>query len=442
MIKINKTYRPSWTTDARYRTLVGGAGSGKSVNVAQRMINTAGSLENARVLTVRKVAKTCRHSTFQLYKDVLKANNRRSHVAIREQPMEIHFDGGGSILHAGLDDEQKLKSISGITHIWVEEATELDFPESDQDEADLAQLDLRLRGVPNKLDPNISLSFNPVDDAGDIYEYLGISNEDVPYRDWVELNGVYVQHTTQEDNPWIGEDYMQAFERLDGSMRTIYVEGKMARSDDPDQVIPYKYVQRAKDLEPESGPRFLGVDVARFGSDKTVFAEVEGNAATNFEQFDALDTSRISTLIKQHQEDTGITWNHIGVDAVGVGAGVVDQLPAQVVSVKAGESAVQYKEGSSQYDFYNLRSQLWWVIRESLKDYRLALPDPPSGLVEDLCAPRYDFRGKKMQVRVEPKDDIKSRLGRSPDYADALGIGWGLTQLTLSKSPSIGFVSV
>ena len=120
MLKINKTYRPGRKSDSRYRVLVGGAGSGKSVNIAQRMINTAGSHENARVLTIRKVARTCRHSTFQLYKDVLNATNRRSAVSIKEQPMEIHFDGGGSILQAGLDAEQKLKSISGITHIWVE----------------------------------------------------------------------------------------------------------------------------------------------------------------------------------------------------------------------------------------------------------------------------------------------------------------------------------
>lgn len=438
MIKINKIYRPSWTTGSRYRVLVGGAGSGKSVNTAQRMINTAGSNENARVLTIRKVARTCRHSTFQLYKDVLSATNRRSDVHIREQPMEMHFSGGGSILHAGLDDEQKLKSISGITHIWVEEATELDFPDNDREEADLAQLDLRLRGVPEDLDPNITLTFNPVVDAGSIYEYLNISVEDVPYRDWAEIDGVYVQHTTQEDNPWIGDDYMEAFERLDGSMYTIYVEGKMARSDDPDQVIPYKYVQRGKDLEPEPGPRYLGVDVARFGSDKTVFAEVEGNAATGFEQHDALDTSRISTLTKQRQKETGIPWNHIGVDAVGIGAGVVDQLPREVTSVKAGASPATYREGESQYDFYNLRSQLWWVLREALKDYRLALPDPPSSLVEDLCAPRYDFRGKKMEVRVEPKEDIKGRLGRSTDYADALGIGWGMQELILDDSAKAG----
>jgi len=440
MLKINKTYRPSWQSDCRYRVLVGGAGSGKSVNVAQRMINTAGSHEKARVLTIRKVGRTCRQSTFALYKDVLKATKRWTEVSIRKQPMEIHFDGGGSILHAGLDDEQKLKSISGITHIWVEEATQMDFPEQDDEEDDLAQLDLRLRGVPTRLDPNITLSFNPVKDAGDIYEHLGISTEDVPHRDWAELNGVYVQHTTQADNPWVGKDYMEAFERLDGSMRKIYVEGKMARSDDPDQVIPYKYVQQGKDLEPEGGTQTLGVDVARFGSDDTVLCCMEGNAATGFDSHSGLDTSRIATVVQDTVKDRGIQWPNVGVDAVGVGAGVVDQLPGGV-PVKAGSSPKPYQEGDSQYDFYNLRSQLWWALREALKDYRLALPDPPADLVEDLCAPRYDFRGKKKEVRVEPKEDIKSRLGRSPDYADALGIGWGLKELVLQdSSPSMVIV--
>jgi len=433
MLKINKTYRPSWQSDCRYRVLVGGAGSGKSVNVAQRMINTAGSYEKARVLTIRKVGRTCRQSTFALYKDVLKATNRWPEVSVRKRAMEIHFDGGGSILHAGLDDEQKLKSISGITHIWVEEATQMDFPEQDGEEADLAQLDLRLRGVPQGLDPNVSLTFNPVKDAADIYGYLGISAEDVPHRSWAEKNGVYVQHTTQADNPWISDDYMEAFERLDGSMRKIYVEGKMARSDDPDQVIPYKYVQQGKDLKPEGGTQTLGVDVARFGSDDTVLCRVEGNAAVDFDSHSGLDTSRIATVVQGAVNDHGIHWPNVGVDAVGIGAGVVDQLPGGV-PVKAGSSPKPYQEGNSQYDFYNLRSQLWWALREALKDYRLALPDPPADLVEDLCAPRYDFRGKKKEVRVEPKEDIKSRLGRSPDYADALGIGWALKELKLHNA--------
>jgi len=437
MLGINKTYRPCWRSDSRYRVLVGGAGSGKSVNVAQRLIDTAGTHENARVLTVRKVAKTCRHSTFQLYKDVLNETNRRSEVSIREQTMEIHFDGGGSILHAGLDDEQKLKSISGITHIWIEEATELDFPDQDDEEADLAQLDLRLRGVPKRLDPNITLSFNPVKDAGDIYEHLGISAEDVPHRDWAELNGVYVQHTTQADNPWVGDDYMEAFKRLDGSMRKIYVEGKMSRSDDPDQVIPYRYVKQGKDLEPESGTQALGVDVARFGSDDTVLCRVEGNAAVNFDSHSGLDTSRIATVTEQAANDHGI--DKVGIDAVGIGAGVVDQMD-QVVSVKAGSSPKPYRDRQSEYDFYNLRSQMWWTLRESLKDYRLALPDPPSKLVEGLTAPRYDFRGKKKQVRVEPKGDIKSRLGRSTDYADALGIAWALKEIALQDRPNMVIV--
>jgi len=262
----------------------------------------------------------------------------------------------------------------------------------------------------------------------------------VPHRSWAEKNGVYVQHTTQADNPWVSDDYMEAFERLDGSMRKIYVEGKMARSDDPDQVIPYKYVQQGKDLGPEGGTQTLGVDVARFGSDDTVLCRMEGNAATGFDSHSGLDTSRISTVVQGAVNDHGIHWPNVGVDAVGIGAGVVDQLPGGV-PVKAGSSPKPYQERDSQYDFYNLRSQLWWALREALKDYRLALPDPPADLVEDLCAPRYDFRGKKKEVRVEPKEDIKSRLGRSPDYADALGIGWGLKELVLQdSSPSMVIV--
>ena len=444
MKKINPVYKPYWSSTARYKLLYGGAGSSKSVTAAQKHIALAGSDDRVRILTLRKIARTCRHSTFALYKDVLKALGRYGEVSVNKNEMTIGFPGGGDIMHAGLDDVQKLKSITGVTHVWIEEATELGFPASEHDEPDLAQVDLRIRGVDQGLDPSITLTFNPTQDAADLFDYVGVSEAELPERTHKVFDdgNVYVQHTTHEDNPWVGEDYMSVFRRLGGTMQEIYEAGKLARVDDPDQVIPYSFVKQAMDLEPEEGLGYMAVDVARFGNDDTVFAYKSGNATYEIERFSGLSTNRTATIAGQRIRERALSAENVGVDAIGIGAGVVDNLHAaglNVVSIVSGAKPVGYKDNrKTELQFRNLRSQMWWVMREKLRKGECAITAEDSKrLIEDLCAPRYRLASEKT-VEVEAKDKIKERLGRSPDDGDAAVYAEALTDLVIGKQRMTG----
>lgn len=446
MRKINPVYKPYWNADSRFRLLFGGAGSSKSVTAAQYHISLAAD-PRVRVLTLRKVGKTCRHSTFQLYQDVLEALGRLDQVVINKTEMRITFPGGGEILHAGLDDVRKLKSITGVTHIWVEEATELDFPADEVEaEPDLAQIDLRLRGVDPGLKPSITCTFNPTRQAADIFDYVGVSEARLPerggqlYRD----GDVYVQHTTYEDNPWVGEDYVSVFDRLGGTMQKVYRAGQLAQVDDPDQVIPYEFVKRAVDLEPEGGMGYLGVDVARYGNDKTVLAHKQGNDTYELERHQDLSTDRTATITANHIRERSLSPNRVGVDAIGIGAGVVDNLKSvgfDVVPIVSGEKPARYQDGrDTKLSFYNLRSQMWWVMRERLRAGLCSLSTGSKQLIEDLCAPRYELAAERT-VKVEPKEKVKERIGRSPDDGDAAVYCEALTELEVGvpSMPGTGF---
>lgn len=429
----------------RYRVVYGGAGSGKSVAVAQDMIQRAGE-DGARVLTLKKVGKTCRNSTFSLYKDLLKSWNRITDVQVKEQPMEIHFPGGGTILHSGLDDEQKLKSITGITHIWIEEATDLDFPQSGSQEPDLAQVDLRLRGVAEEMHPCITLTFNPIRQARHIFDYLQVPEAELPSREDAIFGDVYVQHTTHKDNPHVGKGYVSTFTRLGGAMAAAYERGELVMIDEPDQVIPYALLKQAQDVEPTGGVQHWGVDVARFGDDKSAIARWTGNALENIDMHDGLDTSELVRTIATAMRRDSVSAAHVGVDAVGIGAGVVDGLRADgldVVEIISGGKTKprrQNREGrDDELRFKNLRSQMWWVLREALEDGGIALPYCTQSLIEDLCAPRYRISSDKT-IEVEPKRgrskswSIAHRLGRSPDEGDAAVYGHAMRELILPES--------
>jgi len=95
----------------------------------------------------------------------------------------------------------------------------------------------------------------------------------------------------------------------------------------------------------------------------------------------------------------------------------------RVKSISSGDKAEPIP-GQQDYTFANLRSQMWWVMRESLKpgsEFPIRIGDIENRqqLVEDLTAVRYTISGDR-QIKVESKKDIKKRLGRSTDYADAV----------------------
>jgi hypothetical protein len=117
----------------------------------------------------------------------------------------------------------------------------------------------------------------------------------------------------------------------------------------------------------------------------------------------------------------------IFVDVVGIGASVYDQLKVkpglQVTPVNNGSKA-NGTDSSGKYEFANVRAASYWKLREALDPTSgedIALPDTRD-VRTDLTAPRYAIVGGR--IKIEAKDDIKSRIGRSPDDGDALALAW------------------
>ena len=154
---INECYRPYIANDAETLIIYGGPGSGKSFFIAQRALLRL-LMGGRNILIVRKIAATLRNSTFALLMSLIRQWNIASLVKVNLTELSITCANGYKLLHAGLDDVDKLKSITAekgvITDIWIEEATETV-------EQDYNQLMLRLRG-PSEVKKQIVMSFNPI----------------------------------------------------------------------------------------------------------------------------------------------------------------------------------------------------------------------------------------------------------------------------------------
>jgi len=171
------------------------------------------------------------------------------------------------------------------------------------------------------------------------------------------------------------------------------------------------------------GPLRLGVDVAGMGTDATVYVHRHGSAVSEMAAFGQSDHMATAGRIKAILDATG---GRAYIDTIGEGAGVFSrlrELSAAAESVKFSESAKYRRDLTGEREFVNLRAYCYWAVRDALDPKlggQLALP-PNDELTQDLTAPRWSVNSQG-KVILEPKDDIRVRLGRSPDYGDALAL--------------------
>ena len=154
----NEAYLP-FLDDEEHRYLVfyGGAGSGKSVFIVQRFLVKLMRSPMCNLLVVRAVGDTNRNSTFALFLQMIRKWGLSSLFAWSESNLVIRCANGNSVIFKGLDNSEKLKSITfpkgELTDVWIEEASEIE-------EQDFQQLDVRLRG--QGAHKQMVLSFNPI----------------------------------------------------------------------------------------------------------------------------------------------------------------------------------------------------------------------------------------------------------------------------------------
>ena len=202
---INKVYKPHLENVHRYQIYFGGAGSGKSVFLSTRCVLDA--LSGRNTLIVRNVARTLRNSCWNEVNKAISRLNLSCLFAVSKTDMVITArNNGAQILFCGLDDVEKIKSLTpargALTDIWIEEATECQY-------GDFKQLDKRLRGL-SRHPKRLTLSFNPILQTHWIYkEFFSIWRDGKHFAD---SPAVSILKTTYKDNRFLTADDVHALE--------------------------------------------------------------------------------------------------------------------------------------------------------------------------------------------------------------------------------------
>lgn len=229
--------------DWNYSTyfLLGSYGSGKSYAIAQKLILKCLS-EKRKVLVARQTYESIRESCFDLFKEILSeadmleedrhVDKSRTKVIKREAPMRLRFPNGSVIIFKGMDSTEKIKSINGVSIVWIEECSEISVHAYNELVARVRHPHLPLHFI---------LSCNPVGKENWTYrrffkrvnddgKEVVVLDDDKLYRH-KELvkNNVYYHHSVVTDNPYASLEYIHKLDDMQNYDKDAYRIGRWGR---------------------------------------------------------------------------------------------------------------------------------------------------------------------------------------------------------------------
>jgi hypothetical protein len=232
------------------------------------------------------------------------------------------------------------------------------------------------------------------------------------------------------DNKFLGKDYLRELQALPEPLRSQMLFGDFAAGQDDNewQTIPSAWVDEAMNrweprLYDPNKVVSVGVDPSRGGRDNTVIFSREDWYFHEPQVYEGHEMDTGGKVAGRVLELVGTSPCPVHVDVIGIGASVVDHLTSMIstrcVPINAAERSENTADWSGTLTFINKRAEGWWRMRDLLNPangYNLQLPRS-ARLKAELCAPTYQVMANG--VKIESKQDIIKRLGRSTDMADA-----------------------
>lgn len=401
-VSVQSYYAPLLNRDeVRYKLYYGGRAGGKSYGFADCLL-LLGRQEKLFIACVREVQNSIKDSVYKLLKDRAEYWGFSDYVFYEDRvDNEVTKT---RIIFKGLSDNnsQNIKSLEGVDICWIEEGQSISKKSWDI-----------LNPTIRKPKSQIWVSMN-----------RELENDPI----WVAIAShpdekTIIQKVNYMDNIYCPDEMKYIANKMKEEDYDGYLhvwEGEPVQQGD-NKLIGFKEVHKALENDirvADNLPLIIGVDVARYGDDKTAIARRRGRQAYRIQSYGKLNTVQVANLVVSiiHEENPA----RVNIDEGGVGGGVIDILYDRgydyvVRPVNFGEVAQE------QERYVNRRAEMWGRLKDWLTaELPVSLVDC-EGLSEDLTAPCKSF-DKLGRLIIEKKDDIKKRLGRSTDVGDALAL--------------------
>ena len=399
-VAIPKIFEPLLRESYRNKFYYGGRAGGKSYAFADSLL-LLGRQKKLFIACLREIQNSIKESVYKLLCDRI-AFYGLDDYKIFENKIENRVTQTKFIFKGLRDqDSQKIKSLEGVDIAWIEEAQTI------------------TRKSWEILEPTIRK------DGSEIWISMNREEENDPL--WVLVAAhpderTLVVKVNYYDNPFCPQEIKLQAQKCKQCNPDDYEHiwlGEPLRQGNT-KLIAAAVVRKAFDMQiaEVNSPLVIGVDVARFGDAKTIFCFRRGRCCPRFECFAKLSVVEVANqatfFINKFRP------KRMFVDVGGVGAGVYDILKDR--GLRQVVRAVNFGEKACLDDRYaNRRAEMWDGINLWLNDVLTPCLPQDDELFSDLCSvnKKFDRRGRLM---LEEKDEVKKRLGRSPDKADALAL--------------------
>jgi len=389
-IEFKELFNPEWRVLAYY----GGRGSTKSHSVARALL-LRGRKETKRILCAREFQNSIDDSSYQLLIDLINLYGFDDYVYTKTDITNIVT--GTKFIFKGLKKgtAQSVKSLEGIDIVWVEEAQSVS-----QESLDILSPTIRKSGS------QLIFTFNRLYEQDPVYMKYVVNappntySRKVNYDTAIRAN--VFPDVLRQEMEWDKEHDPDAYaHKWLGEPITQGEKSIMDRS----KVL----AAMERDIEP-IGAIEVGVDVARYGDDRTEFVKRKGLKEIDRRTYTKLSTVQIcDQLIDFVDGDKNIP---LKIDDTGVGGGVTDVMESKgfnVVPINFGAKATDPDK------YPNLISEAWFYLKSIIDTVGMS---NDSDLLMELTTRQWvmDTKGRR---GVESKDVYKKRGNRSPDKADA-----------------------
>lgn len=400
-VTIPTVFKELLTTKKRIKLFYGGRAGGKSYAFADSLL-LKGRQERLFIVCLREIQSSIKDSVKKLLEDRIERYGFTDYK-VYESRIENTLTGTVFVFKGLRDqDGQKIKSLEGTDIAWVEEAQTIS-----KKSWDILEPTIRKSGSEIWISMNPELENDPV--------FLSVSAR-------ADDENVLIKKVNYYDNPFCPKEMTDLALRTKKSAPEDYAHIWLGEplNEGASKLIPAALVKRAqqKQVFQTSSGLVIGLDVARFGDDKSVFCFRRGRVVERFETFEKKDTVAIADIATRFLED--YQPQKLFMDIGASGAGVYDILIDRGFSDRIKGVFFGAKAMNSER-YVNKRAEMWDNVLTYLSQALPVSLPPDELLFEDLTAvnKKYDPLGR---LQLESKDDIKKRLGRSPDRADALAL--------------------
>jgi len=415
--KQHLAYEKLFDFETSYLLWGAGAGSGKSwlgcewlMIQSIRYPNTRwfigrNQLTNLMASTYMTWVKVCRNHNFtdwtfngQQHYIQLKNGSRIDLIDLKYNPSDPLYEDLGSYEFTGG---------------FIEEAGEIDFRAFDV-------LKTRIGRQMNKeyeIMPKILITCNPKKNW--LYQifYKPFKEGTLP-KDYAFIQALY------SDNPYTSEEYGKSLESItDKVLKQRIMFGNWEYADDDNALMTYDTIQDLfTNTIIETDEKWIVADIARYGSDKTVFTYWRGLYCYKVEMFEKLGVDEVGEKLKIILRDEKIPYSHCIVDEDGVGGGVMDVVRG-VKGFQANRSAFPNRLTGKPDNFRNVKAQCAYLLADLVNAHKIRIDcsqEIKTLLSEELAQIKRKDGDKEGKMEIEPKEKQKEMLGRSPDIADTL----------------------